>query len=513
MSSLEGRDAAHRATRTLGGSLRREWQDVRAAWAEPATRRGMLATTLILVGSFSPASLPNSNPFRSVPVLGSLQYWPGRGIATAVLLVGVVLLLDAWLRMRPSALHRPTTRATLWLWSLPLLAAPPLLSFDAYSYAAQGYMVHRGFDPYSFGPAVLDGVYQEQVDQYWQYTPAPYGPLSLQLQHLLVDLSGFNAYLSAILMRVPALVGVVLIAVYLPRLARRLGYDREGTIWLAVLNPLVVLHFVGGAHNDSLMMGLMILGLWLAVRRHLVWGALAVAAAATIKQPAAAAILAVAALHARRVRGQEPTNAEVGRAAVPAIGVFLLGFVGITVATGLGFGWVRAAGVPGMIRSMLAPFTAVGSGLEWLFNAVGWTDTAGASVPFLQKVGMVVGAVASLWLIWRFKARRPVRTLGWVLLVFVVTGAVVHPWYLLWGGLILAMTEATPVRRRVVLWASAGLVLYSAFDAAWFLNSVSALSVTLLLALVWVVTGHDKGLDRDVDLARGPDHRRGVGRR
>ncbi len=511
MSAQEGRDVAHQSTRSFRGKVRREFQDIRESWAVPATRRGMLATTLILVGSYSPASLPNSNPFRSVPVLGSLQYWPGRGIATAILLVGVVLLLDAWLRLRPSSLHRPTTRATLWLWCLPLLAAPPLLSFDAYSYAAQGYMVHRGFDPYTFGPAVLDGVYQEQVDQYWQYTPAPYGPLSLQIQHVLVDLSGFNAYLSAILMRIPALVGVVLIAVYLPRLARRLGYDREATIWLAVLNPLLVLHFVGGAHNDSLMVGLMVFGLWLAVRRHLVWGALAVAAAATIKQPAAAAILAVAALHARRVKGEEPTNREVVRAAVPAIGVFLAGFVGISLATGLGFGWVRAAGVPGIIRSMLAPFTALGTGLEWLFNLVGWTDTAGAVVPFLQKVGMGVGALASLWLIWRFKARRPVRTLGWILLVFVVTGAVVHPWYLLWGGLILAMTESMPMRRRVVLWASAGLVLYSAFDAAWFLNSVSALSVTVLLLFVWVVTGHDKGLDRDADLARAATERRRPG--
>ncbi|MGV1008990.1 MAG: polyprenol phosphomannose-dependent alpha 1,6 mannosyltransferase MptB [Dermatophilaceae bacterium] len=495
MTALDTRDVAHQSVMSVRDKARRELRDVRDAWHDPTTRRGMLATTLILVGSFSPASLPNQNPFRSVPVMGSLQYWPGMVLAACLTIVGAFLLLDSWLRMRPSAARRPTSRATLWLWIMPLMLAPPLLSFDSYSYAAQGAMVHQGLNPYTDGPGLLDGDYRLQVDPLWQYTPAPYGPLSLMLQHLMVDLSGHNAYLSAVLMRIPATVGVALIAIYLPRLARKLGYDRETTIWLAVLNPLVVLHLVGGAHNDSLMIGLMIFALWVAVERNLVWAALAVAAAASVKQPAAAAIIAVAALTVWRVKGEKPTNAEVLRALVPATLVFAVGFVAISLASGLGFGWVKAMGVPNTVRSMLSPFTMAGSGVEWVLNSLGFSDLAGATVPLMQRVSQLLGAVVIVWLLWRFKASQPVRTLGWVLLVFVISSPVVHPWYLLWGGLIFAMTESSPLARRWVIWVTAAMVIYSTVDAA---SRSYALSVgaTVVAALIWLVTGHDRDLNR-----------------
>jgi hypothetical protein len=504
MTAPSGRDVAHEIPTGWVGRIQREVADIRHAWSDGITRYGMVGTFLILLGSLSPAALPPANPFRELPVLGWFQTTvAGLVVSTAFTIVGVVVLLDAWLRLRPAAARPGLTRGTIWLWSLPLLPAPPLLSFDAYSYAAQGEMVHRGISPYEFGPAVLDGLFQEQVDHYWQYTPAPYGPLSLQIQHLVVDLTGHNAYLSAVLMRIPAFIGVLLVALYLPRLARLLGYDRESTVWLAVLNPLVILHFVGGAHNDSLMVGLMVLGLWLAATRHLLVGALAIAAAASIKQPAAAAILAVGALHTWRTKDwQQPTNREVIKHIVPAGLVFLAGFVAIGLASGLGFGWIAAIGVPGSVRSMLAPATAIGAGLEWLFNQVGWTDTAGAAVGFMQKLGTLVGLAVMAWLVWRFKAKHPVRTLGWILLAFVITGAVIHPWYLLWGGLIFAMTESELKWRRTVLWVSSFFVFYSTFDAAHFKNSVSSFAATAMVALAWFATGHDKGLNRDLDHAR-----------
>ena len=73
------------------------------------------------------------------------------------------------------------------------------------------------------------------------------------------------------------------------------------------------------------------------------------------------------------------------------------------------------------------------------------------------------------------------------------------------GRVLFAMTESSPMRRQVVRWATVGFVLYSAFDFGWFKNSLAAAAVSLVLALAWVATGHDKGLNRDVDL-RLPRH-------
>jgi len=496
LTSTAGRDTAHEHPAGLTRRIRREFEDIRYAWGDQAGRMGMLGSALILLGSFGPQTLPNDNLWRDVPVLGWFQTRAGLIAGPGIMFVGVMLLLDAWLRLRPGAPgHRPLTRGTVWLWSLPLLFAPPLLSFDAYSYAAQGELVHRGHDPYREGPGVLGDLFTAQVDNYWRDTPAPYGPLSLQLQHLIVDLTGHNAYLAAILVRIPAFVGVLLLSVYLPRLARITGYDRETTIWLAVLNPLVLLHFVGGAHNDSLMLGLMVFGLWAAASRHLVWGAVVVAAAASIKQPAAAAILAVAALHAWRSKGWVmPTNRELVRPVLAAVGVFVAAFVGISLACGLGFGWITALGVPNTIRSMLSPFTLVGTGVEWVFVQLGLV-AENAVVPWFQRIGQVIGLVVTAWLIWRFKARHPVRTLGWILLVLVFTGPVVHPWYVLWGGLFFAMTESGLRARRIAVWATVGLVIYSVVDASTRNYPISvSVGVLASLALVWITSGHDRTL-------------------
>jgi len=98
-------------------------------------------------------------------------------------------------------------------------------------------MLVNDVSPYEAGPGVLPGAFADQVAWVWRFTPAPYGPLSLRLQELIVVASGLQPYLSAVLMRIPALIGVVLIVVLLPRIADRMGVDAQLTAWLATLNP------------------------------------------------------------------------------------------------------------------------------------------------------------------------------------------------------------------------------------------------------------------------------------
>ena len=61
------------------------------------------------------------------------------------------------------------------------------------------------------------------------------------------------------------------------------------------------------------------------------------------------------------------------------------------LASGLGFGWITALGVPGAVRSMLAPFTALGSGLEWIAYRAGATALGDAMVPTVQRIGQLIG--------------------------------------------------------------------------------------------------------------------------
>jgi len=484
-------------------ALQREARGVGDAWRIPAVRRGTLGTALIMGGSLTPAFLPDVNPFAGVPVLGALQTQPGRVLATAVLMVGVLLLLDAWLRVRPRAGRPNPSRHMLWLWSAPILLAPPLFSRDAYSYAGQGRLVHIELDPYRYGPAGVAEQYSQNVDPMWLYTPAPYGPFMLQIQHLIVDIAGpMHAYGAAVAMRIPALVGVVLIAVMLPKIAGRLGYSVPATIWLAVLNPLVVMHLVGGAHNDALMLGLMVAAVWLALEERTWLAVVLVALAGGVKAPGFLAVLAVVAIEARRRKGGVPTIREVFTHFWRYAAGLAAAFGVLTVICGLGFGWVGALGVPSSIRSILSPPTALGIGLEYLLTWLQVPDVIDTTVSAVQAIGMLAGIALAARVAWRLGPVAPVRALGWVLAILVLTGPVVHPWYILWCGIFLAMTEGTRFwPRRVMIWVTAGLVVYSTVDAA-FRNGALAFGVTAALGLAWVALGHDRDLDREQDRAR-----------
>lgn len=476
--------------------------DLRAAWALPQVRRGTVGMALIGAGSMSPAFLPPDSPLLETLKLGWLTGGPARLVATVVLLTGVALLLHAWLQLRPRPGRPPIPWITWLIWSLPVLLAPPLFSRDAYSYAAQGLVVQRGMDPYQTGPIAVPGPFADQVDALWLYTPAPYGPLALQTQHFIVWLTGGNAYAAAVGMRLPALLSMAVIGYALPRLARQVGVSSRQAVWFGVLNPLVLLHLVGGAHNDAMMIALVCLGLYLASRGRLVWASVAVAAGAGFKQTAVLALVAVATLvvWARRDPGRQSPIAVASRirpvaGAIPlpeylrhsAVAglVALVTFTGLTQVTGLGWGWVPNLSVPASLRSLLSPPTFVGSVAEGAMYLFGMPKAwLAVPVPLAQTIGGLAALAVIGWLTLRVAPRSPVAAAAGAFTALCLGGPVVHPWYLLWGGVLLGAVAAGRRVSQIVVLATVFLVGYSAIDAA-VANGVWTLALTLAALAMW----------------------------
>ena len=156
-------------------------------------------------------------------------------------------------------------------------------------------MVARGLNPYRFGPSILgSGSFLSAVSPTWINTRAPYGPLFVGLDGFVVRHSANNLLAAVIGLRVLALLGVALLAIFLPRLAARHGVPATTALWLGLLNPLVLFHFVNGAHNDALMLGLLVAGLALAAERKLALGLVLCALAAAVKAPAVLGVAYVA---------------------------------------------------------------------------------------------------------------------------------------------------------------------------------------------------------------------------
>jgi hypothetical protein len=377
---------------------------------------------------------------------GRVQWWFEGGGGVAVFYAGIVALSVAWLALGRLAPTPRQLRIVAALWCLPLLLGAPLFSQDAYSYLAQGTLVHLGLDPYRDVPAVLAQHGQAHVlnavDPFWRLTTAPYGPLFLWI---VSGFTGSNLVVGVLLVRALEMAGFVLLAVFVPRLARSLGADPGRATWLVLLSPLMLLELVAAAHNDLLMIGLVLAGVSLAIERRLLLGIGVCALAATIKLPAAVAIPFLLVAYADRrtwVRG-----------ALIAVGVV----VAVSLVSGLGFGWISSGifSTPQRVRLAITPATALG----WTVAQVVPVGARGLESA-LGVVAFAAAVLLGIVLLWRSRRENVVRHLGIVLIAAAVCGPAAWPWYLTWGlALLAACPEVQDSRALPIAIVAAALVV------------------------------------------------------
>jgi hypothetical protein len=417
---------------------------------------GVAGAAALAIGAATAGALPVRDPVAAVAGLRELRGFPGLGVVCAY--AGLVLLVAAWwgLGRLVAGDDPPDTRAllvTLAGWAAPLAVAPPLFSRDVYSYLAQGAMVAADLDVYRYGPAALGGPLALDVAAVWQQAPTPYGPMFLLCATGVAALAGSHAVAGVLGLRLVALAGVGLLAMLLPGLARRCGVAPAAALWLGVLNPLVLIHLVSGAHNDALMLGLLVAGLTVTLVRHPAIGAAVVALAALVKAPAALGLLVVASVWAGRLTGPgRQVRAGCGVAAI-SLGVV----AAVTAVTGTGYGWLSALRTPVSAHNWSLSST-VGRLTRTLLEAVG-AGGAGYAVAAWRWVGLAAAMAAGAWIWRRRDAVGPVYALGLALGALVVFGPAFRPWYLLWGLIPLAASAPDgPVRRWAAV-ASGGLAL------------------------------------------------------
>jgi hypothetical protein len=161
---------------------------------------------------------------------------------------------------------------------LAFACAPVLLSHDAFSYVDYARLgVRHGLDPYVNAPdaAPADPAFAHVT---WTETPSAYGPLFTLATY---PLAWLPIWLAVAILKAVAAISVLGLAWVVSRLAIWRGVDPARAAAFVALNPLVLVHVVGGAHNDGLAMLLTTLGVAaLVVRREASGGASLVASAA-----------------------------------------------------------------------------------------------------------------------------------------------------------------------------------------------------------------------------------------
>ncbi len=454
---------------------------------------GAIGSAVLAIGALGLGWLPPLFNVESSPVVGLLHTTSlGEGISRVAVLVGGALLLQSWLLLGAGILGRTAVplrslRNVLALWILPTVLVPPLFSRDPYSYFVQGRLLQMGLDPYTHGAASVPGWFRAGVDPMWAETPTPYGPLYLLLQHAVVNIAG-TPYWSAIGFRLIAILGIGMMAHYVPKLAQLHGIDPAAATWLAVMNPLVLLHFSLGGHNDALMVGLMLAGLYHAMRRHPVPTVLLLAAAVAVKPIALLVVPFASLLFLRR-------DAHAWRRwlAYATSGVLVLSLVLIVgLATGVRWGWIQALTTPGSVRTWLSPSTAIGMAIGLVGDAFGNRGLDAVAVTSVRLAFMAVAIAICAWLLLRPQGRSPVRGALLAFTVVIALGPVVQPWYLLWALPLVAvsgMNRSWHLKATVL--GTAGFVIYALAEPAAtsdpHLDLFDSLGIVMAVATVLLV--------------------------
>ncbi|HEU4943791.1 MAG TPA: polyprenol phosphomannose-dependent alpha 1,6 mannosyltransferase MptB, partial [Solirubrobacterales bacterium] len=304
--------------------------------------------------------------------------------------------------------------------------APPLLSQDVFSYIDYARLGVLGdLNPYSHDPPALPG---DPAFPFvgWADSPSAYGPLFTLFTYPLAALSVPAALWT---LKGIAAASVLALALLVARVAPSRGVDPRRGFVMVALNPLVLVHVVGGAHNDATTMLVAFVGCAAVLTAREASGGFALASAAALK--ASAAFVAPFALLASL---QPPTGRKVASRATnrPIGGVWrwlsgaalALLAIGLAAYAAFGWEWLDGFGVVGENQGRVSNYSLPNLLSELL-------DVDVAAVRTLTAIAYL--ALFAALLRWVHRGGDWIRATGWAALGLLLATAWLLPWYIVWA--------------------------------------------------------------------------------
>jgi hypothetical protein len=315
--------------------------------------------------------------------------------------------------------------------------APVLLSHDVYSYVDYARLgVVHGLDPYVHVPleAPSDPAFAEVA---WTEATSAYGPLFTLATY---PLAWLPVGIAVAVLKAVAALSVLGLAAVVARIAAWRGVDPLRAAAFVALNPLVLVHVVGGAHNDGLMMLLAMLGVGALLSAREVSGGIALVAAAATKS--SALFLAPFAFLATTNRGTMGRNRDHASRKRP-IGRLLFGALAAALAIGgvayfaFGWDWLGAFGLAGENQGrtshMSVPIT--------LARLTGLDPEAARILALTLFLTLFLQL-----LLWTWRGYDWVRAAAWTAFGLLLATAWLLPWYLIWPLPLVAISRDRPLQ-------------------------------------------------------------------
>ncbi|HXO49983.1 MAG TPA: polyprenol phosphomannose-dependent alpha 1,6 mannosyltransferase MptB, partial [Mycobacterium sp.] len=315
------------------------------------------------------------------------------------------------------------------------------------------------------------------------------GPAFIMVAKFVTMLVRNDVVAGTMLLRLCMLPGLALLIWAAPRVARHVGANGAAALWICVLNPLVIIHLMGGVHNEMLMVGLMMAALALAFSGHDIWGVTLIAVAVAVKATAGLALpfmVWVWARHLQRRRGYGPVKAFAVATAASAL-IFVAMFAVLSWLAGVGLGWLTAlAGSVKIINWLTVPTAAAN-----LINVLGsllFPVNFYAVLDVTRIIGIAIIAISLPLLWWRFRHTDREALIGVALVMGVVVLFVpaALPWYYTWPLAVVAALAQSRQAIAVIAGLSTWITVIWKPDGAHGMYSwIHVLLATSSAAVAW----------------------------
>jgi alpha-1,6-mannosyltransferase len=327
--------------------------------------------------------------------------------------------------------------ATIALTVAAFALAPVLLSHDVYSYVDYARLgVVHGLDPYVYPPAAapFDPAYARVT---WIDATSAYGPLFTLIAY---PLAWLPIWLAVAALKAVAALSVLAVAALVARVAPARGVSPLAAAAFVALNPLVLIHVVGGAHNDALAMLAATIGIAAMLAAREARAGAAFVAAFAFKAPAAIAA-PFALLSASRMkpyvphRGHKASFSPATRLLIGASAAALA--LAAAAFAAFGWNWLDAVGLAGenqhRTSHMSVPITFA--------RITGLDPTA------VRATALALFAIAFVYLLLRtWQGADWLRCAAWASFALLLATAWLLPWYLIWALPLVALSRDRPLQ-------------------------------------------------------------------
>jgi hypothetical protein len=435
---------------------------------------------------------------------GLIEWWrqPGMTIgkmtgedpAAGAMYVAAMLLLFLfyWLACR---LVRRRNDRRLWgivlggalAMNVLMLALYPVEAADVFDYVIRGrmqalYGQNPFYDRPSSSPVVQDDPFYNYVG--WRDYPSAYGPWTELVDTGLARIAGNDVVENVLVFKLASLLALVATTGLIAAILRQTAPERTLLgVTFVTWNPVVIYAVSGNAHNDMLMLFLLVLGLFMFVRKHYTWAAWALTGGALVKfiPGMILPLVVVAALRhqqtwGRRIRYLLVTGAGCAAMVLVSYGHYWRGPEMITDDWRL---HLFTTSLPSLLRVTLMESASTGT-----------ADLIASRVAFGALALMI--AWQSL-LLWRDRhvdprdewQRTTLACLSVLLFYLLAACTWFEPWYTVWPIVLAALVPGGMARRLAVVTALASVFKMPILD---FVMAVRPGHVPPTFDLEWRIT-------------------------